>query len=87
MAKSKAKTLPEMDSMSELVDFFETHDMGDYWEQMPEADFEIEIRGRRHLVALEEAVATQVTQIAKAKKVSSEALINTWLKERLRKAS
>ena len=76
-----------MDSMSELIDFFESHDMGDYWEQMPEADFEIEIKGRRHLVALEETVATQVTQIAKAKKVSSEALINTWLKERLRKAS
>ncbi len=87
MAKSKAKTLPEMKSMKELVDFFETHDMGDYWEQMPEADFEVKIKGRRHLVALEEDVATQVTQIAKAKKVASEALINTWLKERLRKAS
>lgn len=86
MAKSKAKTLPELGSMNELVDFFDTHDMGDYWEQMPEADFEVEIKGRKHLVALEEDVATQVTRIAKEKKVPSEALINTWLKEKLRKA-
>ena len=51
--------------------------MGDYWEQMPEADFEIKIKRRKHLIALEEDVVTKVTQIAKAKKVSSEALINT----------
>jgi translation initiation factor RLI1 len=87
MAKSKAKTLPEMKSTDELVNFFETHDMGDYWEQMPEADFEIKIKRRQHLIALEEDVVTKVTEIAKAKKVSSEALINTWLKEKLRKAS
>jgi len=86
MAKSKVKTLPELNSIDELVDFFETHDMGDYWEQMPEADFEIKIKRRKHLIAIEEDVATKVTQIAKAKKVSSEALINTWLKEKLRKA-
>jgi len=87
MAKSKAKKLPAMDSINELVDFFETHDLGEYWEQMPEADFEVNIKRRKHLVALEEDVAARVTAIAKAKKVSSEALINTWLKERLREAS
>jgi hypothetical protein len=86
MAKSKATRLPEMNSMDELVEFFDTHDMGDYWEQMPEVDFEVKIEGRRHLVALEEDVAAQVTRIAKEKKVPSEALINTWLKEKLRKA-
>ena len=87
MAKSKAKTLPEFNSTDELVNFFETHDMGDYWEQMPEADFEIRIKRRKHLIALDEDVVTEVTQIAKAKKISSEALINTWLKEKLQKAS
>ena len=87
MVKSKAKTLPEFNSTDELVNFFETHDMGDYWEQMPEADFEIKIKRRKHLIALDEDVVTKVTQIAKAKKISSEALINTWLKEKLQKAS
>ena len=87
MAKSKAKTLPELTSINDLVDFFETHDLGDYWEQMPEADLEIKIKQRKHLIALEEDVVTKVTQIAKVKKISSEVLINTWLKEKLRKAS
>ena len=87
MAKSKAKTLPEFGSTAELVDFFETHDMGDYWEQMPEADFEIKINRRKHLIALEEDVVAKVARIAKAKQVSSETLINTWLKEKLQQAS
>jgi CopG antitoxin of type II toxin-antitoxin system len=87
MEKSKAKTLPEFNSTNELVDFFDTYDLGDYLEQMPEANFEIKIKSRKHLIALEQDVVTQVSQIAKTKKISSEALINSWLKEQLQKAS
>ncbi len=73
--------------MNELVDFFDSNDMGDYLEQMPEANFEIKIKSRKHLIALEQDVVMQVSQIAKTKKISSEALINSWLKEHLQKAS
>jgi hypothetical protein len=86
MAKSKAKSLPEFDSTAALVDFFETHDMGEYWEQMPKAEFEIKLKRRKHLIALEEDVIAKVTRLAKAKHISSEALINTWLKEKLQQA-
>ena len=44
MEKNKGKTLPRSRSMKELVDFFETHDMGDYWEHMPEAYFDVNIK-------------------------------------------
>ena len=77
MAKSKVKTLPELKSTDSLIDFFETHDLGDYWEQMPEADFEIKLKRSKHLIALEEDVVTRVAQIVKAKKISFEFLINT----------
>ena len=87
MAKSKVKTLPELKSTDSLIDFFETHDLGDYWEQMPEADFESKLKRSKHLIALEEDVVTRVAQIAKAKKISFKFLINTWLKEKLQKAS
>ena len=78
---------PVPKKLNTLIEFFETHDMGEYWEQMPEAQFEIDIKKRTHLVAIDEEVADQITAIAKSKKTSSEALINTWLKEKLRKAS
>ncbi|MGO8990802.1 MAG: CopG family antitoxin [bacterium] len=87
MERNKSKTLPHSKSVKELVDFFETHDMGDYWEQMPEVCFDVNIEKRKHLVALEEDVVDKLTKIAKSKKVSSESLINTWLKDRIRKAT
>ncbi|MDI7261728.1 MAG: CopG family antitoxin [Thermodesulfobacteriota bacterium] len=87
MEKNKAKTLPRSKSIKELIDFFETHDMGDYWEEMPEAHFEVNIKKRKHLVALEEDIVGKLTEIAKSKKVSSESLINAWLKDKIRRVT
>ncbi len=87
MEKNRSKTLPRSKSVKELVNFFETHDVGDYWEQMPEAHFDVNIKKRKHLVALEEDIVDKLTEIAKAKRVSSESLINTWLKDKLRRVT
>lgn len=87
MAKSKSKKLPKFDSLDELVEFLETHDTSPYWDQMPEVHFDIDIKKRTHLVALDEDLANKVTEIARAKKTSSQDLINSWIKEKLSKAS
>ena len=87
MLKSKFATLPKFKSLDQLIDFFDTHDMGEYWEQMPEASFDIRIKRRRHLVAIDEEIIPKLNEIAKSRRVSSEKLINTWLKEKLSKAS
>ncbi len=87
MAKSKSKDLPSSDRLNDLVDFFDTHDMGDYWDQMPEAHFDVNIKRRKHLVAIDGTISAKLTEIAKSKKVSSENLINSWLKEKIRQVS
>ncbi|MBM4337937.1 MAG: hypothetical protein FJ110_00165 [Deltaproteobacteria bacterium] len=87
MEKNKSKTLPRSNSIKELIDLFETHDMGDYWEEMPEAHFEVNIKKRKHLVALEEDIVGKLTEIAKSKKVSSQSLINAWLKDKIRRST
>jgi hypothetical protein len=83
MAGSKSKAPPKFESLDELVKFFDTHDMGEYWDQMQEADFDIEIKRRKHLVAIDEELVPKLNEIAKSKRVSSEKLINTWLKEKI----
>ncbi len=87
MAKSKSATLPKFNSLDELVGFFDTHDMGEYWERMPEASFDISIKRRKHLVAIDEEIVPKLNEIAKSRKISAAKLINTWLKEKLSKAS
>jgi hypothetical protein len=87
MARSKALEGALPKNLDELVEFFDTHDMGDYWDQMPEAHFEVEIKKRKHLIAIDEEIANKITAIAKSKKTSSESLVNSWLKENIQKAS
>lgn len=86
MAGNKLIGLPQFHSLDELVRFFETHDIGEYWDQMPEVEFEVDLKTRRHLFAVEEELAEKVAEIAKVKHVSSEALINSWLREKIRES-
>ena len=86
MARNKPKSLPPTRSLDELVEFFDTHDMGEYWEHMPEAHFDIDLKKRTHLVAIDEELIGKLTEIAKAKHVSAEVLINSWLKEKMLEA-
>jgi|SRR5690242_19944428 hypothetical protein len=46
MRGNRSKNLPGFKSVDEFVTFFETHDMGDYWEKLPEAEVEVSFRKR-----------------------------------------
>ena len=81
--KSKSKKLPPSRSLNELVEFFDTHDMGEYWDQMPEAHFDVDIKRRTHLVAIDDEIMSKLNDVAKSKKVPPDKLINSWLKEKL----
>lgn len=86
MARNNSKSLPKFHSLDELVEFFDSNDLGDYLDQLPEAKFDVDLKKRTHLIALDESVALKLGEIAKAKRVSSQKLVNSWLKERIRRA-
>ena len=83
MPKSKSKTLPDFKSLNELVDFFDTKDLGEYWDAMPESDFEVDLKKKTHLFSIDNELAVQLTEIAKTKRISSQVLVNAWLKEKI----
>jgi len=83
MGKSKSRPVPKFTSLDKLVEFFDTHDMGEYWDNMPEAHFDIDISRRTHLFALDDDLAERVTAIAKAKRIPSKTLIDEWVKEKV----
>ena len=83
MRKSKSKNLSNFRSLDELVEFFDTHDLGDFWEEMPEAHFDVDIKKRTHLVTIDSELADKLTKIARSKKTSARGLINSWLREKI----
>ncbi|HEX8844279.1 MAG TPA: CopG family antitoxin [Pyrinomonadaceae bacterium] len=81
MRENESQSLPPFASLDELVEFFDTHDMGDY--EMPEAHFDVNIKRRTQLVAIDEEIASRLGEIAKEKQIPAEALVNSWLKEKI----
>jgi hypothetical protein len=80
MVRAKYKIVSHLRA---LVEVFDTKDMGDYLKSMPEAKFEVDIKRRTHLFALDAELASKLTEIAKSKQTSAESLINAWLKEKI----
>jgi hypothetical protein len=75
--------LPSFASLDEMVEYFDTHDMGEYLDGMPEVSFDVNLQKRTHLVAIDEEIVDRLTKIAKQEHVPAEALVNSWLKEKL----
>lgn len=87
--KSKAATkkvrdpLPEhFNSLEEAAKFWDTHDSGDYDEYFKDVEFEVDLKPRTHLVAIEGPLYDKVRAIAKKKRVATDKLVNRWLEEK-----
>ena len=83
MAENEPTALPHFDALHDLVEFFDTHDMGDYFAQMPEADFEVDIQRKSYLVSVDADLMRQITSMAKSQQVTVETLIDAWLREKV----
>lgn len=57
--------------------------MGEYLDHLHQVEMEVDIKRKRHLVAIDDDILARVGEVAKQRSVSSEELINTWLRERL----
>ncbi|KAF5416118.1 MAG: hypothetical protein C5S38_03165 [Candidatus Methanophagaceae archaeon] len=51
---------------------------------MPKAHFEVNLKRKTHLFVIDTELANKLIEIAKSREISSEALINVWLKEKIR---
>ncbi len=86
--KTKRDPIPEhFKSIEEAAEFWDTHDLGDYWDLTRPVEFEIDIQRRVFLTALQPDLAQKLTQVARRQGVSSETLINVWLTEKVKEAA
>lgn len=83
----KREPLPKhFKNIEEAADFWDSHDLADYWDLTKEAHFEVDIQRRVFLTALEPTLAKKLTSLAHKQGVSTETLINVWLSERAKEA-
>ncbi len=83
MGENNSENLPSFTSLDQLVEFFDSNDMGEYEADLPQAQFEVDLSRKTHLVAIDEETNNRLTEIAEQERTPAESLVNTWLKEKL----
>jgi hypothetical protein len=85
--KSAKPILPHFQNVAEAGEFWDSHDLTDYWDLTREVSFEVDIQRRVFLTALEPGLAKKLTECARKQGVSTETLINVWLTEKVTETS
>ena len=67
-----------------MSEFWDTHDLGDYWARTKPARFEVDIQTEVTYYPLDAALSLTLRTIAEQRGVSPETLLNLWVQEKLR---
>ena len=90
-SKSQARKrdpLPEnFESVEELQEFWDTHSSADYEDLMEDVEVDIDILSSRVYCAVAKDLLTQLRAQARRQGVSTETLINLWLREKAAEAA
>ena len=84
MAEGKT-SISKASSYEEIGEFWDNHDLADYWDQTHPVDFDIneDIHPSKIYYHVETELSDKLRAIAKRKGVSSGVLLNSWLREKL----
>jgi hypothetical protein len=74
---SKAK------SYEEIGEFWDTHDLTDYWDETKSAKFEVDIQSEKTYYAVDNELSAKIREFARRHGVSPDTLLNLWLQEKL----
>ena len=84
MQKGRRRSIPKhFRTAEEAGRFWDTHDLGDYWEHAEPVRMSFNLQRRCHLFSIEPGLAREVRAVAAARGVSSETIANLWLREML----
>ena len=70
-------------SYREIGEFWDTHDLGDFEDQTYPVEFEVHIESSRVYVPVEKDVAAKLRAAAENHGLSTETLLDQWLKEKI----
>jgi len=82
MSRSRS-SISKARSYKEIGEFWDTHDLTEYWEQTQPVEFELDIQSEVTYYPLDVTLSARVLSIAKKRGVSPETLLNLWVQEKL----
>lgn len=84
MKKNKKEPIPEyFESAEEAGEFWDVHDLTDYWDQTRETDLKFDLKRRHYFIGIDPRIAQELQRISEAEGISAETIANLWLQEKL----
>ncbi|MGE0087113.1 MAG: CopG family antitoxin [Desulfococcaceae bacterium] len=80
MKKDKS-SVSDADSCRKIGEFRDTHDLAEYRDQTEEAEFDVDIQSEKKYFPIELTLAGKIKELAMQKGVSSETLLNLWVRD------
>jgi hypothetical protein len=86
MRKGKS-SISNAKSYKEIGEFWDIHDLSDFWDQTKRVKFEVDIESEITYYSLDKKLAEEVQFIAQKRGVSADTLINLWVQEKIQEQS
>ncbi|MFW6012490.1 MAG: CopG family antitoxin [bacterium] len=82
MSKGRS-TISKAKSYKEAGEFWDTQDLGELWDRTQPVEIEVDLDSERFLFPVESRLAREIEAIARSRGVSTETLVNLWLREKV----
>jgi hypothetical protein len=80
-------TISKARSYKQMGEFWDTHDLVDFWNQTRKTSFEVDIKSEVTYYSIDKKLAERVQSIAQKRGISADTLVNLWLQEKLQEQS
>jgi hypothetical protein len=85
MANDKVSSISKAQNYEEMADFWDTHSVADYADQVKAVEITFDPSLRRTSVGVDPELFTELSQIARQRRISMQTLVNLWLSQRVEK--
>ena len=83
MRRNKS-SISKAQSYKETGEFWDNHDLTDFWDQTEPVEFEVEIESEATYFPVETSLSAKLVSLAEQRGVSPETLLNLWIQEKMR---
>ena len=82
MRKHKS-SLSDTSSYKGIGEFWDTHDLSEFWEKTKAASFKVDIESETTYYAVDKTLSEKIQAVAQKRGVTADTLINLWVQEKL----
>jgi len=85
MANENVSSISKSKTLEEMAEFWDTHSLADYADQIDEVEMTFEPSARRTSIGVDPDLLVELREIAKKRRISTQTLVNLWLSQRVEK--